>query len=72
MLGTMAKKTPPPSPPSGSGEPDRHQNIVVSFRPPAELLEWLRGVAKREKRSVAKVVEILIEEAKAAREQGDE
>ena len=66
MLDTMSPKKP-----AGGGPPDRHQNTVVSFRPPPELLERLRVIAKEEKRSVAKLVEILIEEALESRDGGE-
>ena len=64
MLGTMPRKKPKAEP-----EPrtDRHKNAVVSFRPDAPLRAAIQELAEAERRSVAQVVEILLEEALAAR-----
>lgn len=63
----MAKKV---SRAADAGPPpeDRHKNTVVSFRPPAEMRARLQELAEQERRSVAQVIEFLIEEAFAARD----
>lgn len=70
MLGTMARKSSAPPPPEPNEEPksDRHKNTVVSFRPPAEMRARLIELAESERRSVAQIIEFLIEEALRARD----
>lgn len=73
MPATMPKKKPTP-PPEQSPSPmptetpdeataDRHKNMVVSFRPEAPLRIAFTSLAKRERRSMAQMIEILLEEA---------
>jgi hypothetical protein len=47
--------------------PDRHLQKVVSFRPPAELRAVLLDLARKERRTVAMVVQLMMEEALAAK-----
>ena len=67
----MSKKK-PQEPTDDATPPDRHKHTVVSFRPPPDFLEKLRALAKGERRSVAQLVQILLEEAIQAREEKKE
>ena len=42
---------------------DRHKHAIMSFRPPDDLRDVIVSLAKTERRSVAQVVQILVEEA---------
>lgn len=79
MPATMAKKkpkqdeapvTPPPEQPTEE-QPgraaDRHRHAIMSFRPPDDLRQAVVDLAVAERRSVAQVVQILVEEAMQAR-----
>ena len=55
----MAKKKPSPA----AAAPDRHKSTVVSFRPDAALRGVLQSVADKQRRSVAQVVILLLEQA---------
>ena len=61
MLDTMSKKK------TAEEQGDRHRHAMVSFRPPADLREQIVAIATTERRSVAQVVQILVEEAIEAR-----
>jgi hypothetical protein len=61
----MAKKKP-----KSEAEPeaaDRHKNTVVSFRPAPELRAAIGALAVADRRSMAQMIEILLEEALKAR-----
>jgi hypothetical protein len=58
----MAKKRPKPAPGT-----DRHKNAVIAFRPDEPLREALRRAADADQRSMAHIVEILVQEALTAR-----
>lgn len=63
MPATMAKKKGGQS----ESEGDRHRHAIMAFRPGDALREAVTTLAKSERRSVAQVVQILVEEALAAR-----
>lgn len=65
MFATMPRK-----PKGGPRHPvgdDRHKNLVVAFRPGPELRAALLALATKDKRALSTMVEILVEEALAAR-----
>jgi hypothetical protein len=46
---------------------DRHRFAPMSFRPPDELRKAIEDIAERDRRSVAQVLQFLVEEALTAR-----
>jgi hypothetical protein len=68
MPGTMAKKKKPKGD-QGEGDrsADRHRLSMMAFRPPADVRAAIEGLASRERRSVAQVLQFLVEEALQAR-----
>jgi hypothetical protein len=59
---TMPKPKKPAKP-----APDRHREPVVGFRPPSAMRDILRELAHKERRTVSKMLELLMEEALVAR-----
>jgi hypothetical protein len=60
MSLTMAKK-------KKAADDDRHKYTVVSFRPRTVIKDIVQARADHERRSLARMVEILLEEALIAR-----
>lgn len=60
----MAKKTPTDA---AASTPDRHKNVIMSFRPETSLRDAIQSIADAERRSLSQVVEILVEEALRSR-----
>jgi hypothetical protein len=62
MIATMAKKK---TDPGGAG--DRHRHTAVGLRLPPELRATVESLAREERRSLAQMCAILVEEGLAAR-----
>lgn len=65
MPATMARKKKTDK--ASQTPPDRHKNTVFSLRPSPELRGVIEAEAAAERRSLAQMAEILLEEALAAR-----
>jgi hypothetical protein len=61
MIATMAKKKKP------DRSEDRHRLPLMSFRPTADVRTVIEAQARRERRSAASMLQILVEEALQAR-----
>jgi hypothetical protein len=58
-----------PKPKKGPAKPkpDTHKEKVVSFRPPAAMRDILVELARKERRTIAQFMTLLVEDALAAK-----